>query len=298
MHKTHFHAATPKVMPLKRAGASPAVNRKKRQTSRPHVKQLTRNEPPRNRASTKPKVIKRATSKSSDGKKQAVKRQVHVPMSATQKQPKAAALLDQDPGQNPVGNLQGAPDQVVPDDGAAVSTPVDFAKEFTISFKVLFDDLNRNDQMLVGSNKHTLEVQALGSKYAADAGKIMAWMKTESGLPAASHGRGVNGTNGNGELLSGKLDTGKWYEVKLQKTLDSLSLCVDSTCETSHIHLPDLAENPDNFDLCAAACNVNADEEITAGAQAGSGDEGLLGNMGDFTVLGTEVDVTAGGDGE
>jgi hypothetical protein len=258
-----------------------------------------------NRASVKPRIVRKVTSKSSNVKSISIaKLQVHHPASKLQAKAGKAkhshenhpeTLLEIGTKNGTTANaalnvLPGAPGQEVPDDGDnhAVSNPTQFAKEFTITFKVLFDDLNRNDQMLIGSNKHTLEVQALGSAYAGNAGKIMAWMKTESGLPAhATHaGRGVAGSNGNGELLSATLATGKWYLVKFQKTLTSLSLCIDGTCETSSIHLPDIAELPSNFDLCSLACNVNGDEEITAGSQAGSGDEGLLGKMGDFSVGG------------
>lgn len=175
-------------------------------------------------------------------------------------------------------NATSGPATLVPAAGqsVALTRPASFEKGFTITFKVKVHNFLRNFQMLATTDKHALLLQVLGPSHMGNATKISAWFRTESGLGNA--GRGVFGSDGQGQLMSQALSANTWHDVKYQKTLHSVSLTVDGQTVSSAANPAIIIHEPD-FYLEAGS------QHLLAGALAGSGDQALDGEMGDVAVV-------------
>lgn len=195
-------------------------------------------------------------------------------------QRRVKSLMQKKLGQE-AGNATAGPANPVPAEGQEIDLQNGdkFVEGFEISFKVKFNNFNRNEQALVTTDEHTLLIQGLGPRYVGDAGKISAWVKVDSGL--GPHNRGLRGSDGSGQLLSQVVSTNTWHDVKLKKDATTLNLIVDGTpchlCPVAIdrnviIHLPD-------FDM------MRGSTKLRAGKKAGSGDIALDGDMGDVAVV-------------
>lgn len=189
-------------------------------------------------------------------------------------------------------------------------------KAFNITFEVRFDKdalLSshvplHNHMMLLKTDNDAIEIEAYGAHYAPNDRKIVASMRTASGLPAPG-GKGVHGIgkkhyDSNGDLADvSNQDDGKLYSQQLPATLNGtewhkvsfakthgttgnpgkLMLTVDDN--TVEVACPDqilgFQEQLGHFDMM----QVPDMTKIEYGPDAGAGDIGLQGEIRGVTVV-------------
>lgn len=195
---------------------------------------------------------------------------------------------------------------------ANVHNKVNLYKEFNISFLVKFEEgvfeadhlPQHNHQLLFKTDNDAIQIEAYGSHYAPNDRKIVAHMRTESGLPApgecgvAGNGSEQLDSNGNvekvpnqndGRLFSHKLaNETEWHHVQFIKTHGSgsgkLALIVDGLKVESPVReVQGFQESNGDFLLMStpAVTSFKYDQDA---APHGS-DTGLLGEMKDVEVM-------------
>lgn len=263
-----------KVAKKKNSFMTKAQKTQKTQNKRPAS--LVESPTDRMKAAAKPKKQQAVPKKSSPAKKSTPAKK-----SGAKKFPPSASLYEAQRAKakaQRASTAGGQPANMVPDVGQelTITDHAAFVKEFTISFKVKFDNFTKNDMIFIATDQHALEIQALGPKYGVNSTKIGAFMKTESGLGPAGHG--VHGSDGQGQLLSQALNTNQWYDVSFVKTPTQISLTVGGVTESSAIDTHIIIADTD-FDLEAGST------KLVAGEMAGSGDIGLNGELGDLALV-------------
>lgn len=157
-----------------------------------------------------------------------------------------------------------------------MNLPVD---EFTIRFRVIFQDFANDYPMLVKTENDSLQCHGLGPAYGEDQGRIGVYIATHSGK--GPHGRGINGTpygrsHNEGWVKSCQIKIGVWHDICVRKTRRSLSISVDG--EISSCEVPGHFRDSD-FDMrLPTSVIVAGDSRLNSMANR------LHGELSDFTI--------------